>query len=114
MTQKNPIIKELEKVVSFPTTEEAFCAGEIVDYFELAKSINDHLIIPDRQICKGYVRNLAANIIKHGRVHMPISIKKLLSGKYIIADGVYRILALEQIRAKTPEISIEVKAKLSK
>ena len=105
--KRTPLHIAIQQIVH-RTVEQALCSGEIVDFFALKECIgSDRLVIPTRPVCTGYVRSLADNITKHGRVHVPILLEKVPDGNYLVVDGVYRLQALKKISQK-----IFVKAKL--
>ena len=111
--KSHPLLEAVNAVLGFPTTEDLLNEGQTVSLADLTRAIGDRLVLPQGKICKSYVRSLAASIIKHGMVVVPILVAKD-GDNYVVVDGLHRLAALEMVKGMEPELIPSARVKMIK
>ncbi len=116
MTQEvsTSLIKAINSIIGFPTIENLLCEGHTVSLTQFKESVGDRFIISNRKLCKSHVRGLAASILKHGRVLLPIIIERTPNNQFVVIDGFHRLAALEMIKNSSPSSVISAYVRLSR
>jgi hypothetical protein len=110
--QKHTFIEAVNAAIGFPTVEDLLCEGKAVDLKDLKEAIGSRFILEQRKLCKSHVRRLAASIIKHKMMYVPIGVEPCQGG-YKLVDGYHRLAALELIKEQEPLLHISVKVRLN-